>query len=340
MLDVSIEKPQVVLVFCAIDKLSDLIASLSQQHLTYTLDRVHFIFRAVVTKTLNYFGGYECQELLSSFMLAFHQPSRALEWCLAFQQLIMYMDWPQLVLDSPFFAEEYDENRTLVFRGPRVKIGIYQDVPTEVEPHSTTGRADYFGPLVNRAARFCHAAAHGGQVVLQSDQLDQILHDWGQQDMIHSSQKLSLYQFGCPPIDENTPNYINQIPSDSKIYQHVGDSVEEEIEDEVQALSARSNKTVRRSDSFTFSELSIGDDLTVKRCQLQVVDIGEYEFKGCKGSFQMVHVSAGNMINRRFPGGLAKSKGKCIKEGIGVVNQMEVDLPMFDKDVFYIDNQE
>ena len=34
----------------------------------------------------------------------------------------------------------------------------------QVTPHSTTGRADYFGPLVNRAARFCHAAAQGGQV--------------------------------------------------------------------------------------------------------------------------------------------------------------------------------
>lgn len=34
----------------------------------------------------------------------------------------------------------------------------------QVTPHSTTGRADYFGQLVNRAARFCHVAAQGGQV--------------------------------------------------------------------------------------------------------------------------------------------------------------------------------
>jgi hypothetical protein len=52
----------------------------------------------------------------------------------------------------------------VVFRGPRVKMGIYSGVPTRVLPHSTSGRADYFGPLVNRAARYCPAAARGGQV--------------------------------------------------------------------------------------------------------------------------------------------------------------------------------
>jgi len=34
--------------------------------------------------------------------------------------------------------------------GPRIKMGIYEGVPTRVAPHTTTGSADYFGPLVNR----------------------------------------------------------------------------------------------------------------------------------------------------------------------------------------------
>ncbi|DBA97014.1 TPA: hypothetical protein ACH3X1_015296 [Trebouxia sp. C0004] len=42
----------------------------------------------------------------------------------------------------------------LSFVGPRIKMGVYEGVPTRVAPH-TNGSADYFGPLVNRAARFC-----------------------------------------------------------------------------------------------------------------------------------------------------------------------------------------
>lgn len=34
--------------------------------------------------------------------------------------------------------------------GPRVKMGIYEGRPNRICPHTTTGRADYFGPFVNR----------------------------------------------------------------------------------------------------------------------------------------------------------------------------------------------
>ena len=38
----------------------------------------------------------------------------------------------------------------LMWYGPRVKVGIYEGLPTNIMPHATSGRADYFGPLVNR----------------------------------------------------------------------------------------------------------------------------------------------------------------------------------------------
>ena len=50
--------------------------------------------------------------------------------------------------------------------GPRVRMGLYEGVPTSVRPHSTSGRCDYWGPFVNRAARFSNAAAHGGQILV------------------------------------------------------------------------------------------------------------------------------------------------------------------------------
>ena len=40
----------------------------------------------------------------------------------------------------------------VVFQGPRARMGIYEGIPTKVTPHSTTGRPDYFGPLVNRCS--------------------------------------------------------------------------------------------------------------------------------------------------------------------------------------------
>ena len=41
------------------------------------------------------------------------------------------------------------ENRVRVCRaGPRIKMGLYSGVPIKVVPHTTTGRADYFGTLV------------------------------------------------------------------------------------------------------------------------------------------------------------------------------------------------
>ena len=67
---------------------------------------------------------------------------------------------------------------TIVFRGPRAKMGIYSGLPTRVIPHNTTGRADYFGPLVNRAARYCHAAARGGQVLIAKEFMKSIIGRW------------------------------------------------------------------------------------------------------------------------------------------------------------------
>lgn len=38
----------------------------------------------------------------------------------------------------------------VVWVGPRARMGICEAIPNRVVPHTTSGRADYFGPLVNR----------------------------------------------------------------------------------------------------------------------------------------------------------------------------------------------
>jgi hypothetical protein len=71
------------------------------------------------------------------------------------------------VLELPTCEEERDLHGNVVFRGPRVKMGVYSGAPTQVIPHNTTGRADYFGPLVSgttvsRAAAVGRSTFRGG----------------------------------------------------------------------------------------------------------------------------------------------------------------------------------
>ena len=41
----------------------------------------------------------------------------------------------------------------LLWRGPRVKMGLFEGSPTAVVPHPASGRADYFGTLCNRSVK-------------------------------------------------------------------------------------------------------------------------------------------------------------------------------------------
>ncbi|KAL3792439.1 hypothetical protein HJC23_001557 [Cyclotella cryptica] len=75
--------------------------------------------------------GYECQEDNGAWMIAFDRMANAVNFGL------------QLVNDSV----------ALVGRVDVFKIGIVTGEYTSMGPHRTTGMADYFGPIVNRAAR-------------------------------------------------------------------------------------------------------------------------------------------------------------------------------------------
>ena len=59
----------------------------------------------------------------------------------------------------------------------RCRVGIYNGPIDRVTPHVKTGRADYFGQPVNRAARLM-SAAHGGQIVCERSLMDSVLEEW------------------------------------------------------------------------------------------------------------------------------------------------------------------
>ncbi|CAB9511245.1 Putative serine/threonine-protein kinase/receptor [Seminavis robusta] len=83
--------------------------------------------------------GYQCKD----FMLAFGDVADALRFGLAIQQ--------------------YLENHTILelSLAGLVKVGVCEGEFTSMGPHPTTGRADYFGKVVNRASRVAAAAAPG-----------------------------------------------------------------------------------------------------------------------------------------------------------------------------------
>ncbi|RLN52929.1 hypothetical protein BBJ28_00018708 [Nothophytophthora sp. Chile5] len=110
----------------------------------------------VARELLRKHQGYECQELQGDFMLAFFTPASAILWCGEFQLRIRhkFREW-----------NLENENQELRFS---MSMGIETGVPASVSPHKTSGRADYFGNIVNQTARIAKAA-HGGQVLIGGD---------------------------------------------------------------------------------------------------------------------------------------------------------------------------
>ena len=54
---------------------------------------------------------------------------------------------------------------------------------TRIIPHRATGRADYFGPPVNRAARFLAASAPG-QVLAERTLVEECVDAWSAGDLV------------------------------------------------------------------------------------------------------------------------------------------------------------
>ncbi|KAL3903133.1 MAG: hypothetical protein SGARI_005514, partial [Bacillariaceae sp.] len=92
-------------------------------------------------------SGYQCK----NFMLAFKSASDAVQFGLRLLESIA--SGKSAVLD-PTVAR-------------MIQVGVLEGSFTTMEPNPSTGRADYFGKVVNRSARVA-AASEGGQVYLGS----------------------------------------------------------------------------------------------------------------------------------------------------------------------------
>lgn len=134
------------------------------------------IHNTIFRKAILHYKGYEVKTEGDSFMVAFSNSLQAVRFCASVQEELLLADWPTEILAHPDGQEVKDENTNcLTFRGLRVRMvikstcivlmkqGVHAGKPLcQIDP--VTGRMDYFGKMVNRAARIS-AVANGGQVL-------------------------------------------------------------------------------------------------------------------------------------------------------------------------------
>ncbi|KNC47580.1 uncharacterized protein AMSG_11718 [Thecamonas trahens ATCC 50062] len=133
------------------------------------------LHNALIRSVLASFGGYEVKTEGDAFMVAFSSPRCAVAAALAIQEQLLEVDWPPELLENPASAVEMADDdgiERVIYRGLRVRIGIHYGEPMDA-PDPITKRMDYFGPMVNLAARV-ESVAQGGQVVVSNALLDQL----------------------------------------------------------------------------------------------------------------------------------------------------------------------
>ncbi|KAG2393211.1 hypothetical protein C9374_009788 [Naegleria lovaniensis] len=122
----------------------------------------------VMRQVLDETEGFEVKTEGDAFMCAFHTTEDAIEFALRAQIRLLEAEWPDHLYDFDPGRIEMDPEdiKNIVYRGLRVRMGVHVGKPI-VERDPVTGRYDYFGPVVNRAARVEGQAA-GGQIVISN----------------------------------------------------------------------------------------------------------------------------------------------------------------------------
>jgi adenylate cyclase len=127
----------------------------------------------LMRRQLRIIGGYEVKTEGDAFMVAFPTVTSALLWCFKIQTELLEVEWPQEILSSVHGEEMIDAEGGRIFRGLSVRMGIHWGRPVcEIDP--VTKRMDYFGPMVNRAARI-ESVADGGQICVSHDFLTETM---------------------------------------------------------------------------------------------------------------------------------------------------------------------
>ncbi|KAF5333017.1 hypothetical protein D9758_015183 [Tetrapyrgos nigripes] len=130
------------------------------------------LHNSLLRRLLRFCGGYEVKTEGDAFMCAFPTTLAAVWWCLSVQSDLLNEDWPLEIVECEDGRDIHDGNGTVVARGISVRMGIHCGSPL-CERDPVNHRMDYFGPMVNRAARINGSAA-GGQIMCSAAVMQEI----------------------------------------------------------------------------------------------------------------------------------------------------------------------
>lgn len=137
---------------------------------------------AIMRRCIEQFRGYVFSLAGDAFVAAFHTPAEAAEASIALQRDLAAEPWP-----APVHI--------------RVRIGLHTGVAEE-------RGGDYFGPVLNRAARLT-SAGHGGQVLVSSSTKELLAEydfvDMGEHRLKDLSAPEHIFQLEIPGFDEPFP---------------------------------------------------------------------------------------------------------------------------------------
>ena len=117
---------------------------------------------------MNELNGYEVEGENCAFVLSFESPEAAVNFAVATQRAVAAADWDPSLTSKSRFEQVCNTEGTVVLKGPRLKIGVCTGTPARVQVCPRTGRLEYMGKIMNRAARIS-ALANGGQSLIAQD---------------------------------------------------------------------------------------------------------------------------------------------------------------------------
>lgn len=123
------------------------------------------IHDTIIRTELIHFDGYEVKTLGDGFLASFSTPKHALHFCLSTQKKIREVKWPQEISDYALQAAYWSGSDINKAHGLRIRMGIHFGAPFACSRNKITGRMDYYGYMVNVAARI-HVEAEGEEIAL------------------------------------------------------------------------------------------------------------------------------------------------------------------------------